>query len=68
MSVNGTISLFLIHLKLFETYYSNLLELRKCNCSMRRASTFCCKQTIDLENVERLRALIKQFKASYLGE
>jgi nickel superoxide dismutase len=26
------------------------------------------KQTIDLENVERLRALIKQFKASYLGE
>jgi nickel superoxide dismutase len=26
------------------------------------------KQTTDLENVERLRALIKQFKASYLGE
>jgi len=26
------------------------------------------KQTTDLENVERLRALIEQFKASYLGE
>jgi nickel superoxide dismutase len=26
------------------------------------------KQTTDLGNVERLRALIKQFKASYLGE
>ena len=25
------------------------------------------KQTIDLKNVEQLRALIKQFKASYLG-
>jgi hypothetical protein len=26
------------------------------------------KQTTDLENVDRLRALIKQFKTSYLGE
>jgi nickel superoxide dismutase len=26
------------------------------------------KQTIDLENVDRLRALIKQFKVSYFGE
>jgi nickel superoxide dismutase len=26
------------------------------------------KQTTDLENVDRLRALVKQFKVSYLGE
>jgi nickel superoxide dismutase len=26
------------------------------------------KQTTDLENVDRLRALIRRFKASYLGE